>query len=204
MTARLHGEGGYSLAEMVVVMAVLGVVIGSIVLIMSRGINADADQTRRFHAQQDARLALDKMRREIHAACSVSNPSTYNTAESSITLYFLDSTGTCASSSSSVTWCATGSGTRYALYRIVSTSCTGATQKFADYLTSGTIFSYFPPNTYVNSSGTLVTAAGTSTLPRLHVSMTVNRKPANSRDQFKVTDDIVLRNGARSCTGATC
>lgn len=199
----LAGEGGYTLAELVVVMAILGVVVGSIVLIFARGINADADQTRRFHAQQDARIALDKLRREIHAACAVSNPSTYNTPESSITLYF--TTDSCASGSHTVTWCTSGSGTRYGLYRIVATSCTGATQKFADYLTSGSIFTYFPPNSYVNSSGTLVTAAGNSTLPRLHVSMTINRAPTNSHDQFKVADDIVFRNGPRSCTsGTTC
>lgn len=201
---RLAGEGGYTLAEMVVVMAILGVVVGSIVLLFARGLTADADQTRRFHSQQDARLALDKLRREIHAACAVSNPSIYNTPESSVTLYFVNSSGTCASSSTSVSWCASGSGTRYALYRIVSTSCTGATQKFADYLTSATIFTYFPPNSYATTSGTLVTAAGNSTLPRLHVSMTVNLKPTKTIDQFKVSDDIVFRNGPRSCSGATC
>lgn len=199
------GEGGYTLAELVVVMAILGVVVGGIVLVFARGINADADQTRRFHAQQDARLALDKLRREIHAACAVSNPSTYNTAESSVTLYFPDfSTGTCASSTKDVTWCTTGSGSRYALYRVGASTCTGATAKYADYLTSGTIFSYFPPNSYVDTGGTLHTAAGNSTLPRLHVSMTVNRKPSNSTDQFKVSDDIVFRNGPRSCVAATC
>lgn len=197
------GESGYTLAEMVVVMAILGVVIGSIVLLLARGINADADQTRRFHAQQDARLALDKLRREIHAACAVSNPSTYNTAESSVTLYFVSDS--CASGTHTVTWCTVGSGSRYALYRIAATSCTGATAKFADYLTSGTIFKYFPPNSYVDSSGTLHTAANNSTLPRLHVTMTVNYKPTSSNDQFKVSDDIVFRNGPRSCSGTlTC
>src|ERR1700759_3351671 len=136
---------------MVVVIAVLGVLVAGIALLFERGISADADQTRRFHAQQDARLALDKMRREIHAACTVSNPTTYNTWESSVTLYF--PSDSCASGTHSVSWCVTGSGTRYALYRIVSTSCTGATNKFADYLTSNSVFVYLPPNSYVATNG---------------------------------------------------
>ena len=36
--------------------------------------NAEADQNRRFQAQQDGRLALDKLRREIHAGCTISTP----------------------------------------------------------------------------------------------------------------------------------
>ena len=210
MRSRLRGEGGYTLAELVVVMAILGVVVGGIVMLFARAINADADQQRRFHAQQDARLALDKLRREIHAACTVSNPSTYNTAESSITLYF--STDSCASGTHTVTWCTSGSGSRYGLYRIVATTCTGATQKYADYLTTGSIFTYLPPNSYVTTlnggtgSAAITTAAGSSTLPRLHVAFTVNRKPSKSKDQFKIADDIAFRNGPRSCnTGvASC
>lgn len=207
---RLEGEGGYTLAEMVVVIAILGVVVGGIVMLFARGINADADQQRRFHAQQDARLALDKMRREIHAACTVSNPTTYNTAESSVTLYF--SSDGCIAGTHTVTWCTSGSGSRYGLYRIVSTSCAGATSKFADYVTTGSIFTYLPPNSYVTTLGggmgatAITTAAGNSTLPRLHVAFTVNRKPAVGTDQFKVADDIAFRNGPRSCnTGvASC
>ena len=207
---RLQGDGGYTLAEMVVVMAILGVVVGGIVLLFARGINADADQQRRFHAQQDARLALDKMRREIHAACTVSNPSTYNTAESSVTLYF--SSDSCASGTHTVTWCTSGSGSRYGLYRIVSTSCTGATDKFADYLTTGSIFVYLPPNSYATTLGggtgqaAITTAANNYTLPRLHVSFTVNREPSKTNDAFTIADDIAFRNGARSCnTGvASC
>lgn len=210
MRARLQGAGGYTLAEMVVVMAILGVVVGGIVLLFARGINADADQTRRFQDQQDARLALDKMRREIHAACTVSNPSTYNTPESSVTLYF--ATDSCASGTHTVTWCTTGSGTDYTLYRIVATSCTGATQRFAEDLTTGTIFTYLPPNSYVTTLGggtastAITTNVGNSVLPRLHVSFTVNRKSSQTHDGYTVVDDIAFRNGPRSCVSgaASC
>jgi prepilin-type N-terminal cleavage/methylation domain-containing protein len=207
----VRDERGYTLAEMVVVIAVLGIVVGGISTLFARGISADADQTRRFHAQQDGRLALDKLRREIHAACTVSNPTTYNTWESSITLYF--SSDNCVSGTHTVSWCVIGSGTRYGLYRIVSSSCTGATSKYASYLTSSSVFVYLPPDSYVATNGlgkgtsaTYVTTAATDySLPKLHVAYTINRKPTFSLDQFKVNDDIVFRNGPRSCTsGATC
>jgi prepilin-type N-terminal cleavage/methylation domain-containing protein len=208
----IHDEGGFSLVELLVVMAILGVVVGGIVTLFAAGINADADQNRRYSAQSDARVALDKMRREVHAACSVSNPSTYNTPESSITLYF-PSGSTCASGSNSVSWCVTGGGTRYALYRIVSTSCTGATAKYADFLTTNNIFDYLPPNSHLNSTTSLGTGTGgitladntSFTLPRLHVDLTVNRKPTKSTDAYRLVDDIVFRNGVRQCaSGSAC
>lgn len=204
----MRAEGGYSLVELVVVMAILGVIVGGISTLFVSGINADADQTRRYQAQQDGRVALDRMRREIHAACTVSNPGTYNTWETSITLYF--PADACAAGARTVSWCTTGSGNRYALYRIVSSSCAGATAKYADYLTSNNIFVYVPPNAHVTSlgggAGGTSTQDGSSSLPRLHVDLTVNRNPARIRDQFRLVDDIAFRNGPRACSSgvASC
>jgi len=203
-------EEGYTLVELLTVLVILSVVVGGIVTLFSTGINASADQTRRFQAQQNARLALDKMRREIHAACTVSNPSTYNTPESSATLYF--STDSCASGSHTVTWCTVGSGQRYGLYRIVATSCAGATAKFADYLTSANIFTYLPPNSHATTLGggtgasAITTQDGGSALPRLHVDLTVNLKASRPTDAYRVVDDIAFRNGPRACSAgvASC
>ena len=196
-------EEGYSLVELLVVMAILGVIVGGITTLFVSGINAEADQTRRFSAQQDIRLAMDKLRREIHGACTVSNPSVYNTGESSVTLYF--GSDSCASGTHSVTWCTVGSGTRYGLYRIVATSCTGATQKFADYITGANIFTYLPPNSHATTLGggtgaaAITTADGSSSLPRLHVDMTINRSTTRPNDAYRAVDDIALRNGPRAC-----
>lgn len=202
-----QGEGGYTLVELVVVMAILGVVVGGITTLFARGINADAQQTLRFQSQQDLRVAMDKMRREIHAACTVSNPSTYNAAESAITLYF--ATDSCVSGTHTVTWCTTGGSGRYGLYRIVATSCTGATQKFADYLTGANIFTYLPPNSHLGTlnggTGAITTQDGSSALPRLHVDMTINRGNRGAHP-YRLWDDIAFRNGPRACgTGvASC
>ena len=203
-------EEGYSLVELLTVLVIMGLVVGGIVTLFARGINASADQNRRFQAQQSARLALDKMRREIHAACTVSNPSTYNTPESSVTLYF--TTDSCISGSHTVTWCTSGSGSRYGLYRIVATSCLGATQKFADYLTSANVFTYLPPNSHATmlgggtGAGAIATQDGGSALPRLHVDFTVNLRTSRPNDGYHVVDDIAFRNGPRACSSgvASC
>jgi prepilin-type N-terminal cleavage/methylation domain-containing protein len=201
-------EGGYSMVEMLTVLAIMGVVVGGIATLFVSGINADADQTRRYQGQQNARISLNKMRREIHAACTVSNPATYNTAESAITLYF--ASNGCTSGANTVTWCTSGSGSRYGLYRIVATSCAGATAKFADYLTSANIFTYLPPNSHLGTLGggsaQITTQDNSSSLPRLHVDMTINLKPSNPKDAYHVVDDIAFRNGPRACASgvASC
>ena len=209
MTGRLSDDQGYTLIELLVVMALLSVVVGGIVTLFASGLNSEADQNRRFQAQQDGRLALDKLRREVHSACTISTPNTYNTAVSSVTIYF--PSDNCASGSHSVTWCTTGSSGRFALYRIVSTSCTGATDKFADYLTSGTIFTYLPPSSHLvtssslgqgTGSGAIVTQDLGSTLPRLHVDINLQLR-GGLVDGYRLVDDIALRNGPRACAGGT-
>lgn len=212
MTDRLGEDGGYTLIELLVVMAILSVVVGGIVTLFASGLNSEADQNRRFQAQQDGRIALDKLRREIHGACTISTPSNYNTAVSSVTIYY--ASDNCASGSHSVTWCTTGGSGRFTLYRIDASSCTGATAKFADYLTSGTIFTYLPPNSHLVTStslgqgtgaGAIVTQDGSSTLPRLHVDINLQLR-SGLVDGYRLVDDIAFRNGPRACaTGvASC
>jgi prepilin-type N-terminal cleavage/methylation domain-containing protein len=212
VTADLGGEAGYSLVELVTVMAILGVVIGGIVALFAAGINADASSNRRFQSQQDARVSLDKLRREVHAACTVSAPNSYNSSLSSVTFYF-PSDG-CGSGTHSVTWCTSGSGTNYSLYRVVATSCTGITNKYADFITSGSIFTYLPPNSHLvtttslnqgTSASYIATQDGSSSLPRLHIDMTINRS-AKSNEAFHLVDDMAFRNGPRACNAgvASC
>jgi prepilin-type N-terminal cleavage/methylation domain-containing protein len=209
VTGRLSDDRGYTLIELLVVMALLSVVVTGIVTLFASGLNSEADQNRRFQAQQDGRLALDKLRREVHGGCTISAPNTYNTAVSSVTIYF-PSDG-CASGSHSVTWCTTGASGRFALYRIVSTSCAGATVKVADYLTSGAIFTYLPPSSHLVTSTSLGAGTGAgaiatqdlaSTLPRLHVDVNLQLR-SGLVDGYRLVDDIAFRNGPRACAGGT-
>jgi prepilin-type N-terminal cleavage/methylation domain-containing protein len=68
---RLAAERGYSLSEMLVVLAIIGIVLGALTQLFVSASTAQVDMTRRFEAQQDMRLALDKLRREIHCASAV-------------------------------------------------------------------------------------------------------------------------------------
>ena len=209
----IRQEGGYTLVELLTVMLILGVVLGAIVALFAAGINADADQNRRFQAQQDAKVALDKIRREGHAACTVSAPNTYNTWMNSVTFYF--PSDSCASGTHSVTWCTKASGTTYTLYRAVATSCPASpTQSFASNLTGGNVFAYLPPGSHLLSSASvgqgtagtyIATQDGSNVLPRLHIDMTINVSATKSNDAFHIVDDIAFRNGPRACSGtASC
>lgn len=173
----LRGERGQSLVEMLTVMLIMGVVIGGLTTLFVQGSNAELDLNARFQAQLNSRLALDKLRREIHCA-SVITPTG---ASSSVTLTL---PAQCVTGSGSVTWCTQSvAANRYALYRIAGSSCTGGTQ-WADYITTASIFNY--------------TAQSVSSLAKLHVDIPVNTNPANTLERYELVDDIVLRNSTRS------
>jgi prepilin-type N-terminal cleavage/methylation domain-containing protein len=203
VTTQLGGEGGYSLVEMVTVMAILGVVLGGVVTLFTAGIKADSDQNQRFQAQQDTRLALDKLRRDIHPSCTISTPATYNTWTNSVTLY--SSADSCTSGSHSVTWCTAASGSKFVLQRTVATSCTGTLVTVADSLTSANIFAYIPPNSHLGTSTSVGLGTGSSYIttqdaaysaPRLHVDLTFHR--AGGTRSFGLVDVRAVRNGPRA------
>ena len=112
---RVGGEAGYSLVEMLVVMVIMSIVFAGITDIFVAGSKAAAEQDRRFQAQLSTRLALDKIRRDIHCASDVTPYST-----SSATLKIS------ACGGGDITWCTvavTGYASRYALYRQAGTTC---------------------------------------------------------------------------------
>jgi prepilin-type N-terminal cleavage/methylation domain-containing protein len=184
---RLRGEQGYSLVEMLVTLVIMGVVMTALTTLFVQASNAEQDMNNRFQAQQGARLALDKMRREVHCG-SIATPAGQS---SSVTITL---PSYCKTGSGSVTWCTRNVSTnRYALYRVVGSSCSGGV-KWADYLV--------PTSTAPVCSGALCiftyTAQSTSSLAKLHVDYPVNVKPTKSVELYELVDDIVLRNSTRS------
>ena len=184
---RLRQERGYSLVEMLIVMSIMGIVMGSLSTVFVSASNSEADMNNRFQAQLGARLALDKMRREVHCG-SVATPSG---SSSSVTLTL---PSYCKTGSGSITWCTRNIATnRYGLYRVVGSTCTGGV-KWADYLV--------PTASAAVCSGALCifsyTAQSASSLAKLHVDFPVNVKPSKSVDLYELQDDIVLRNSTRA------
>lgn len=169
-------EAGYSLVEMLVVLTILGVVLGGLTSLFIQGSNAELDLNKRFEAQLTARVALDKIRREVHCATVI----TPTGASTTITLTLPSG---CPTGSGSVSWCARAGSGHYALYRKVGTTCNSTGTKYADYLTTGNVFIYTP------QSG--------STLAKLSVDFPVNVNPSKSVESYELKDDIVLRNSVR-------
>ena len=78
---RLGTEDGFTLIELLVVGIVLTIVLAGLTDLFTSGTNAEFDQNNRVQAQQQARVGLDRFRREARCASSV----TLNSA-SSVTL----------------------------------------------------------------------------------------------------------------------
>jgi len=186
----LRGDSGYSLIEMVTVMAILSVVLTSLTTLFVQGSNAERDMNRRFESQQDARLALDKMRREIHCASEAETTSATGQA-SSVTLRLQAQCPTAVNGAvTDVTWCALPVETdRWALYRKVGATCDTGGVKWADHLVESAIFDY--------------QTQSTTQLARLRVHFPVDIDPSDVSPAYTLCDIIVLRNSTRTDPAAT-
>jgi len=132
---RLRGEAGYSLVEMLTVMMIMSVVFAGITTVFVAGSKAQNEQDSRFRAQLNTRLAMDKIRRDIHCATDVTPFAT-----NSVTLKLPSGCG------GDVSWCTvavSGSTNRYAVYRQSGTTCSSSGIKYADYLTTPNVFPAF-------------------------------------------------------------
>ena len=179
MTERLHrlrrllaSERGYTLIELLQVTVILGVVLGSIMVLFVNATNAEVDMNRRFQAQQGARIAIDRMRREIH--CSSAITPTGSAASITVTL-----PGQCPAAGG-------------AQVNIVYDTSLVATNRYqlrrngvtiADYVTAANTFNY--------------TAPTQQKLGILRVDLPVNVKPSETHKTWELVSDIVLRNTTR-------
>jgi Tfp pilus assembly protein PilW len=172
----LCSEAGHTLTELITALAILSVVIGGIATMFEAGMTAEVKASREVQAQQNARLALDRIRQELHCANAISAANGVAVSAITVTLPTV-----CLGADTSVTYTSTSVATgRYKLTR--SGNSTGLTT-VADYLTSSTPFTY-----YVPASGTL---------GRLALDIPVNVNPTDTNTQWRLQDDIVLRNTSR-------
>ena len=196
---RWSEEGGYSLIELLVVMVIMGVVMAGLTQVFVSGGNAEVQLNKRFQAQQQARLALDAIRADIHCAskaqaqvigsyqglkldvtaCNAANPTTWPSA--------------------TISWCVvpvTTSPARYQLYRSSASSsiCTASDttrRLISDYLTTATNVLTTPA--YPEYSLQLVL-----------VNVPVNVDGVAAHGNYALQDSIVARNSTRCLSGATC
>jgi prepilin-type N-terminal cleavage/methylation domain-containing protein len=187
---RLAAERGYSLSEMLVVLLILGIVLTALTQLFVSASTAQVDMTNRFEAQQDMRLALDKLRREIHCASAVTGAPPTSSIIISLGSY-CPSNGTGAAAQ--ITWCTKdkngnappGAGAPYSLWRYSGTTCSGTGRKWADYLTIDQVFTGY-------------IAPGSGMLGKLSVNLPVDLTPNDAKQRYVLQDDIVLRNTPRS------
>lgn len=173
---RLADGAGFTLVELITTMAIMLTVMGGLTALMVAGTKSQVDQNRRFEAQTEARLGLDRLRRESHCAKGASPAG----VSASVTL---DTTTCTNAGASSVTWCTVGTASRSALWRYLGGSCSGTGVKVADYLTTQSAFNY------LQTSGSL---------SKLGITLAVNLTPSRPQSVYTLSDEIVLRNSARN------
>jgi type II secretory pathway pseudopilin PulG len=179
---RLRGERGTTIVDMLTVMIIMSIVFAGITSVFVAGSKAAADQDRRFQAQVASRLALDKIRRDVHCATDVATP----IKTTDVTLKVPLACG------GDVSWCTaavTGYSNRYALYRQLGTSCSSAGTKIADYLTStnGLAPNIFPAFKHDVNCGCSAS---------LQIDFAVSIK-GTAVGAYELTDTIFLRNSTR-------
>ena len=180
LRARLrHDERGFTLIELLVVMGMLVIVMTALSYALIAASKSEEEMNRRFASQINARIALDQLRREVHCASAV----TPSGSSASITITL---GGRCPSAAggTTVSWCTVGSGTRYVLYRKVGATCDTTGKKSVDFLTTGTVFAFTPQSV--------------TSLATLSVTLPVNARPASGLADYRLADDIVLRNSVRA------
>jgi hypothetical protein len=143
------------------------------------GTTAEVNMNRDFQAHTEARLGLDRLRREVHCA-SAATPAG---PSASVTLTMPAACPT-AGGSATITWCTVGNGTgRWDLWRYVGSSCSGTGLKIADHLTTQNAFNYGTPS---------------GSLAKLGITLAVNPTPGKPERVYTLEDAIVLRNSTRA------
>jgi type II secretory pathway pseudopilin PulG len=178
----MRSRGGYTLIELVVVLSIFMIIVTALTTLFTSGAKAELDLNRRFEAQQNARLALDRMRRELHCADSLT-PGADADADGNVASVTASLPSQCPSAKgvtlSVVYDTVFVSANRWKLRRTAS----GVTIPIADYLTNDDVFRY--------------TAPSSTTRGLLHVDFPVNVHPNEGWKQWRLVDDIVLRNTLR-------
>jgi prepilin-type N-terminal cleavage/methylation domain-containing protein len=190
----VSSEKGYSLVELLVTMVILSVVVGGLTTVFISGSSAQVRLNERFQSQQNARMALDRLRVDIHCA-SAAQAQTINTYPG-IKL----NESSCYPTTPTVSYCVIQTSSnplRYALVRATGTGATDCTAsdttrvQVAESLTSTNVFTTAPIPQY--------------SLQTVGIDIKVGADAASTTtNAYELTDSIVARNSTRCTTGSTC
>jgi hypothetical protein len=150
---------------------ILSVVLSGLTVLFVQATNAEIQMNERFQAQQLARIAVDKMRREVHCASSVTPTGLTTSITVTLPAQCPSSGGTLANIVYDMQFVSTN---RYRLRR--------AGIMVADHVTANTAFNY--------------TAPATGKLGNLRVELPVDPS-GGKRRAWRLVVDIVLRNTTR-------
>jgi prepilin-type N-terminal cleavage/methylation domain-containing protein len=175
---RLSSQRGFSLMELIVVMSILSTVVTALTGLFVTGTQSEVDLRSRVQAQTEAVTALDRLRRDVHCASAATASSA-----TSVTLAV-----PCVSGGV-VSWCTSLVSTgRYTLHRrSTSGTCDSTSAPYADYLSTGSVFSY--------------ELASINNLARLRAYLPVKHR--SMRSPYTLCDVVVMRNSTRTGSPGT-
>lgn len=191
----LREQSAYALTELLTVLLILTIVLSGLTALFVSATGAEVDMRERFHAQQEVRIAMDALRREVHCASAVDQTGAAHTV--SLTL----ATG-CPSGSGTVTWCTVSAGTnRYQLYRQTGATCGTGGKLYADYLapdpgSADPTTECTTPTSPAKLCVFAYVAATTTTRAKLNVKLPVDVVPGDGQAAYKLVDALVLRNSS--------
>lgn len=181
-----------TLIELLTTMVILGIVMSGIVAMYASSLRAETDMNQRFQAQQNARLALTSMRKEIRSSCSESvGAVSGGTTGSLVTLGVSCTDGV---PGSYATWCVDSAthAAPFTLYRQAGSSCaytTGAA-KVGSLTCAGTTGSCPTP--------VFTALVVTGQRPQLQVWLPVKANLSSPNGLYTLNDTITLRNAGIS------
>jgi type II secretory pathway pseudopilin PulG len=192
----LREQSAFMLTELLTVLLILTIVLGGLTALFISATKSEVDLRQRFEAQQEARIAMDALRREVHCASAIDQTGAAHTVK-------LTLESGCPSGSGDVTWCTVSAGTsRYQLYRKPGATCDSTGKLYADYLvpdpsgSNPTTECSIPTGPPARLCVFEYVVPTTTSRAKLGVELPVDTDPADARASYKLIDALVLRNSS--------
>jgi prepilin-type N-terminal cleavage/methylation domain-containing protein len=218
---RLHRAEGFTLVELLVTMTIMAAVMTPLIGSFTTSMRHDIDQTRREQAYSNARIALQRLRVDVHCASNTVpqiNQNVYGGFTLTLSENHQGQDGWCpgvipsGDTSSGVQWCTvphSGSTTRFVLYRYIGTDATecGSTSASTfqvDYVATSpsgwptNSSASGPPTSWVGNLWPTSATCASGNLPTVAFDINVALDPVKyPKERYELKDQIAVRNANR-------